>query len=210
MDKEQIEERRNKVAAAFAEAEGALKLAERVSGDVALPAVNQLRYALCHLLEDDFEAAIRHCVRARYDAYEASIGYFLDYIATFFEQDYPVSLLDRYLQNWKEYRTVFIEARTVLCEIRKLRDADEDEFKCIEEVVTRLAEVRDGIDAAYIEMRNAVHEQEEKEREARQQEMQDREDAKAREDRRRYSLSLWWTICGTILGALGILVAFLK
>ena len=35
-------------------------------------------------------------------------------------------------------------------------------------------------------------------------------DAKAREDRRRYSLSLWWTICGTILGALGILVAFLK
>lgn len=210
MDKEQIEERRNKVAAAFAEAEGTLKLAERVSGDVALPAVNQLRYALCHLLEDDFEAAIRHCVRARYDAYEASIGYFLDYIATFFEQDYPVSLLDRYLQNWKEYRTVFIEARTALCEIRKLRDADEDEFKCIEEVVTRLAEVRDGIDAAYIEMRNAVHEQEEKEREARQQEMQDREDAKAREDRRRYSLSLWWTICGTILGALGILVAFLK
>ena len=90
MDKEQIEERRNKVAAALAEAEGALKLAERVSGDVALPAVNQLRYALCHLLEDDFEAAIRHCVRARYDAYEASIGYFLDYIATFFEQDYPV------------------------------------------------------------------------------------------------------------------------
>jgi len=45
---------------------------------------------------------------------------------------------------------------------------------------------------------------------ARQRELQDREEAKAREDRRRYSLSLWWTICGTILGALGILVAFLK
>jgi hypothetical protein len=34
--------------------------------------------------------------------------------------------------------------------------------------------------------------------------------ADAEEDLRRYSLSLWWTICGTILGALGILVAFFK
>ncbi len=210
MDQERTEDKRNEVLSAFAEAEDALKLAERVSGDVALPAVNQLRYALCHLLEDDFEAAIRHCVRARYDAYEAAIGYFLDYIATFFEQDYPVTLLDRYLPKWKEYRATFISSRTVLCEIRKLRDADADVFKRITDVVVRLAEMRDGIDASYIEMRNAVHGQEEMELEARQQEMQDREDAKAREDRRRYSLSLWWTICGTVLGALGILVAFLK
>ena len=210
MDKEQTEDKRREVVASFAEAEDTLKLAERVSGDVALPAVNQLRYALCHLLENDLEAAIRHCVRARYDAYEASIGYFLDYIATFFEQDYPKPLLDRYLSKWKEYRATFIDARAALCEIRKLRDADADVFKRVADAVVHLAEVRDGIDAAYIEIRNAVHEQAEKDREARQQEMQDREDAKAREDRRRYSLSLWWTICGTILGALGILVAFLK
>ena len=72
MDQERTEDKRNEVLSAFAEAEDDLKLAERVSGDVALPAVNQLRYALCHLLEDDFEAAIRHCVRARYDAYEAA------------------------------------------------------------------------------------------------------------------------------------------
>lgn len=58
MDKEQTEDKRREVVAAFAEAEDALKLAERVSGDVALPAVNQLRYALCHLLENDLETAI--------------------------------------------------------------------------------------------------------------------------------------------------------
>ena len=39
------------LADAFTAAEDAVKLAERVSGDVALPAINQLRYALCHLLE---------------------------------------------------------------------------------------------------------------------------------------------------------------
>ena len=210
MDNERPEDRRKEVAAAFADAEEALKLAERVSGDVALPAVNQLRYALCHLLEDNLDAAVRHCVRARYDAYEATIGYFLDYIATFFEQDYPISLLNLHLPKWREYRETFVESRAVLCKIRKLRDADDAVFERIADVTARLAEIRDGIDASYIEMRNAVHAQAEQDCLARQQEMQDREDAKAREDRRRYTLSLWWTICGTILGALGILVAFLK
>ena len=198
------------LADAFTAAEAAVKLAERVSGDVALPAINQLRYALCHLLEGNEDSALRHCVRSRYDAYEAAIGYFLDYIATFFAQEYPIALLDRFLPKWRDYRTAFREERSLLCEIRKLRDADEAVFTRISDSIGRLAAIRDEIDSAYIEMRNAVHEQEEQDRLARQQEMQDREDAKAREDRRRYSLSLWWTICGTILGALGILVAFLK
>ena len=43
------------LADAFTAAEDAVKLAERVSGDVALPAINQLRYALCHLLEGNEE-----------------------------------------------------------------------------------------------------------------------------------------------------------
>jgi len=54
-----------------------MKFAERISSEVAIPAVNQLRYALCHVLEGDAEAALRHCVRARYDAYEAAVGFFL-------------------------------------------------------------------------------------------------------------------------------------
>jgi len=69
------------VSAAFKAAEGAMKFAERISCEVVIPAVNQLRYALCHVLEGDDEAAVRHCVRARYDAYEAAVGFFLDYIA---------------------------------------------------------------------------------------------------------------------------------
>ncbi len=198
------------LAEAFADAEEALKLAERISGDVALPAVNQLRYALCHLLEGDEDAAMRHCIRSRYDAYEAAIGYFLDYIATFFIQGFPIALLDRFLPKWRDYKEVFREERKILCEIRKLRDADESVFVRISDAVSRLIVIRDEIDLAYIELKNAVREQEEQERLAQQQEMQDREDAKAREDLRRYSLSLWWTICGTILGALGILVAFFK
>jgi len=61
------------VSAAFKAAEGAMKFAERISCEVVIPAVNQLRYALCHVLEGDDEAAVRHCVRARYDAYEAAV-----------------------------------------------------------------------------------------------------------------------------------------
>lgn len=198
------------VSAAFKAAEGAMKFAERISCEVAIPAVNQLRYALCHVLEGDDEAAVRHCVRARYDAYEAAVGFFLDYIATFLSQDIPVATMERHLPKWREYRNLFLDSRKVLCEIRSLRDSDDAVFARIEEVLPRLAEVRDAIDGAFLEMRNDVHAEEEQERVARQRELQDREEAKAREDRRRYSLSLWWTICGTILGALGILVAFLK
>ena len=210
MDSETNKSTPSKVASAFETAEDALKLAERVSGDVAIPAINQLRYALCHMLEGDENAAILHCVRSRYDAYEAVIGYFLDYIDTFFAQEYPVGLLDRFLPKWREYQVTFREARSLLCGIRKLRDADDSIFASISNTIGHLVAIRDEMDSAYIDMRNAVHEQEEQDRLAKQQEMQDREDAKAREDMRRYSLSLWWTICGTILGALGILVAFLK
>ena len=122
----------------------------------------------------------------------------------------PVATMERHLPKWREYRNLFLDSRKVLCEIRNLRDSDDAVFARIEEVLPRLAEVRDAIDGVFLEMRNDVHAEEEQERMARQKELQDREEAKAREDRRRYTLSLWWTICGTILGAFGILVAFLK
>ena len=195
---------------AFHDAENAVKFAERVSGEVALPAINQLRYAMCHLVEEDGERALKHCLRAKYDAYEAAIGYFLDYIASFFLQEFPTDILDRNLPEWRKFRERFLTARTFLCSFRKLRDAEENVFSGIEEELSELIKIRDAIDAAYAEIRTEKTQLVEEERLAIEREAQDREDAKAREDRRRYTISLWWTICGTILGAMGIIIAIFK
>ena len=195
---------------AFHDAENAVKFAERVSGEVALPAINQLRYAMCHLVEEDAERALKHCLRAKFDAYEAAIGYFLDYIASFFLQEFPADILDRHLPEWKKFRERFLTARTFLCSLRKLRDAEESVFSGVEEELSELIKIRDAIDAAYAEIRTEKSRLMEDERIAVEREAQDREDAKAREDRRRYTISLWWTICGTILGAMGIIIAIFK
>ena len=195
---------------AFYDAEEAVKFAERVSCEVALPAINQLRYAMCHLIEGDVESAKRHCLRAKYDAYEAAIGYFLDYIASFFLQKFSVEILDCHLPQWKNYRERFLATRTFLCTLQKLRDAEADVFTRVQEELCELIKVRDAIDAVYLEIATEQSRLEEEERILVEREAQDREDAKAREDRRRYTISLWWTICGTVLGAMGIIIAFVK
>lgn len=195
---------------AFYDAEEAVKFAERVSCEVALPAINQLRYAMCHFIEGDVESAKRHCLRAKYDAYEAAIGYFLDYIASFFLQKFSVEILDCHLPQWKNYRERFLATRTFLCTLQKLRDAEADVFTRVQEELCELIKVRDAIDAVYIEIATEQSRLEEEERILVEREAQDREDAKAREDRRRYTISLWWTICGTVLGAMGIIIAFVK
>ena len=211
LDRQMVESDQNKaLQEAFHDAENAVKFAERVSGEVALPAINQLRYAMCHLVEEDGERALKHCLRAKYDAYEAAIGYFLDYIASFFLQEFPTDILDRNLPEWRKFRERFLTARTFLCSLRKLRDAEENVFSGIEEELSELIKIRDAIDAAYAEIRTEKTQLVEEERLAMEREAQDREDAKAREDRRRYTISLWWTICGTILGAMGIIIAIFK
>ena len=121
------------------------------------------------------------------------------------------SLLDiTHLGEWKKYRERFLTARTFLCSLRKLRDAEENVFARVEEELSELIKIRDAIDASYAEIRTERLRLEEEERILMEQEAQDRENAKAREERRRYTISLWWTICGTILGAMGIIIAIFK
>jgi len=196
--------------ALYAQAEEAIKFSERVSGESSLPAVNQLRYAGRHFAENDVVAANSHCRRARYDAYEAAIIFLLKYYAEFNARHYTSETLDKHLPQWKDYRETFIKNRSALERVRSLRDLSQTEIVELESVLSELLLMRDAITVAYNEIDTDLAKIEEAERKRVEQERQDREDAKAREDRRRYSLSLWWTICGTILGALGILVAFLK
>ena len=196
--------------ALYAQAEDAIKFADRISGESSLPAVNQLRYAGRHFAENDLIAATSHCLRARYDAYEAAIVFLLKYYAEFNSRHYTSETLDKYLPRWKDYRAAFIRDRLKLERVRSMRDVSSDELTELESVLSGLIEMRDAITGAYNEIDADLARLEEAERRRIEQERQDQEEARAREDRRRYSLSLWWTICGTILGALGLLIAFVK
>ena len=209
MDAAKTIELTSDVIAEFAKAESAVKFAERVSGEVAIPAINQLRYALCHFIENDAAAAKRHCIRARYDAYEAAIGYFLEYVRNFFEQKIPPVELDRFLPKWRDYRLVFLRGRERLCSIRKLRDEDSSVFEAVESVIGEMIVVRDQIDAAFAEIQSVISQQKEAERKDIERERQDIEDAKAREDRRRYVISLAWSIGGFVVGVLGSIVGII-
>ncbi len=69
----------------FNEAEIAIKEIEDFGSELVVPAVNQLRYCGNHLVrylsdtdnKEELEDSVKHCKRAVYDAYEASIVYHL-------------------------------------------------------------------------------------------------------------------------------------
>lgn len=195
---------------AFARAEAAIKFSERVSGDASLPAVNQLRYAAKHVTEGNLQSAMQHCLRARYDAYEAAIIFLLKFYAEFDSRHYTSETLNRYLPNWKEYRQLFLKDRDAIVRMHPLREFADSDFDALDKVLEELSSMRDEIDRIYPEIDSDLARLEEEDRVRRERERQDREDARAREDRRRYILSLWWTMCGTILGALGIILTIFK
>ena len=75
--------RLGEIATLFDEAERAIKEIEDSGGELVVPAINQLRYTGNHLVRyladptntGELDDATRHCKRAAYDAYEASIIY---------------------------------------------------------------------------------------------------------------------------------------
>lgn len=96
-----------------------------------------------------------------------------------------------------------------MCSIRKLRDEDSSAFEAIESIIGELIVVRDEIDSAFAEIQSVISQQKEAERKDIEREKQDVEDAKAREDRRRYVISLAWSIGGFIVGVLGSIVGII-
>lgn len=93
------------VAHLFAHAESLLKKAERVTSEVPIPLINELRYAGSHLTRsmlereeakrvEDIQKAKNHCERAIFDAYEIMLIYYLDNFRHFAEQYATVSLND--------------------------------------------------------------------------------------------------------------------
>ncbi|MBF0624484.1 MAG: hypothetical protein HQL82_06720 [Magnetococcales bacterium] len=87
----------------FQAAEDDIKKVERTSREIPIPAVNELRYAGHHLLkglgastpmerEEQYHRARRHCQRARHDAVEVRLWYFLGKFKEFQDDYQTVSI----------------------------------------------------------------------------------------------------------------------
>ena len=94
MVEEKYKKKITKLVDTFKEAEKQLKHSEHDTNELSIPSINQLRYVAFHLIEffssdesinieDELNKAINHAQRARYDAVEIGIVYFLEQIKIF-------------------------------------------------------------------------------------------------------------------------------
>lgn len=109
------------IAHRFAEAEVLLKQAERLSCELPIPLINELRYAGSHLsryflekdtirIEEEIAKAKNHCERVVFDAYEIMLNYYLDNFIHFGEQ-YAVTSLTDIIPDYLASRKTVREAR---------------------------------------------------------------------------------------------------
>jgi len=104
--------------ALFGKAEVAIKKAEKIGGEVVIPAICELRYAGHHFIiysdaleQEQFEhiqRAKRHCRRAIYDAAEAIVLFYLEEIKIF-QQDYRLVHISGTIPNYLELKKTFRE-----------------------------------------------------------------------------------------------------
>ena len=95
----------------YCDAEKKIKKVEHLSVDVAIPAINQLRYAGRHLIRvvgglsknpaEDLEQAENHCKRSCYDAGEAGLLYCLDNFRKL-QEDYSTTPISKFFPGYVE------------------------------------------------------------------------------------------------------------
>jgi hypothetical protein len=123
----------------FKRAEEKVKIIEALTDELAIPAINELRYAGFHAVQahaeqndterrDKIERGIRHCERAIYDSTEIGVAYYLAEILLF-QNDYRlvpiISVIPDYLDCLGEIRA----AQGFLCK-NSLHDPDYDWKTC--------------------------------------------------------------------------------
>jgi hypothetical protein len=99
-----LHDRIEEVANAFSRAEEEIKKVEDLAGEVAIPAINELRYAGYHVLQalsgnsedqdEQFRRAKRHCERAQYDASDMGVVYLLEKIKIFVDDYKDIAITD--------------------------------------------------------------------------------------------------------------------
>lgn len=129
-DEEKIEE----IVLLFQKAEVAIKKVELIQNELIVPAVNQLRYAGCHLIRylknsednDQLDDVARHCKRSAYDAFEAGIVFsILGYRK--FQADYSKVIITDVVSNYSKLQMNVDKAIEFIAEIKK--DSRDDHYK---------------------------------------------------------------------------------
>lgn len=124
------QERFNALRSLFDMAETKLKETEQLCGDLAIPSVNELRYAGYHITkamcesddtkhDEELRRAERHCKRAIYDANEVGIEYLLRKIADFKDTYSGSSKVTEVIQNYSSCLADAQEAADLISKARK-------------------------------------------------------------------------------------------
>ena len=154
----------SELAAAYKIADKSAREVAQFRSAVAVPAINELRYAGHHLLlsldgtapvlkPDDIRKATNHCERAMYDAAEAGIIFAIEEIACF-QIDYKNVVVSRVVTDYPEIRGLAIRAQETLAQGRDARESAQtqaseymDLFRSLRDAVHRLNGARDDLNA---------------------------------------------------------------
>ncbi|MDG4574830.1 MAG: hypothetical protein P9C36_05730 [Defluviicoccus sp.] len=153
----------------FRDAERQIKRAEEISGELAIPAVNELRYAGWHLLEalcsgdpdnavEQLARARRHCQRAIFDASDTSIIYLLEKIRTF-QDDYRRFVISDVIPDYSILKKTISSTRHKIEKAREGNDRRESYYLEAASSVGQLKDIGDRLDDSREELNKAVRRQ---------------------------------------------------
>ena len=157
---EQYKDKINKLITVFKEAEKQLKHSEHDTNKLSIPSINQLRYVAFHLVEsfalkdttkveEELNKAINHAQRAKYDAVEIGIVYYLEQIKIFQETYSTYTETLDILPNYIEYLT---KAQNASDELQKIKDEEKDR----EEYYKDIAPYYQALKDIYLSLQTAI------------------------------------------------------
>lgn len=150
----------NKLISVFKEAEKQLKHSEHDTNELSIPSINQLRYVAFHLIEsfvlqdatkveEELNKAINHAQRARYDAVEIGIVYYLEQIKIFQEIYSTYTETLEILPNYIEYLT---KAQNASDQLQRIKDEEKEREEYYRDISPYYQDLKD----IYLSLQTAI------------------------------------------------------
>lgn len=135
----------------FKDAEKQLKHSEHDTNELSIPSINQLRYVAFHLvesfssqdstkIEEELNKAINHAQRAKYDAVEIGIVYYLEQIRIFQENYSSYSETLEILPHYIEHLT---KAQNASDKLQAIKDDEKDRDEYYKEIAPHYQILKD-------------------------------------------------------------------
>lgn len=121
----------------FEDAEKTIKNIEQTTFELAIPSINQLRYVAYHLLRasneenyktieelrEEIKKALHHCQRAKFDAVEIGLTYFLEEVRIFEDTYSQIKETQDVITNYSSY---LVDAQAAADELKSIADTEKD------------------------------------------------------------------------------------